>query len=46
MSFIRNYVEFKDTLSMFLAIAPVTVVLGILLGVIGSVNSIKKDLNL
>ena len=45
MSFIRNYVEFKDTLSMFLAIAPVTVVLGILLGVIGSVNSIKKHLN-
>ena len=30
---------------MFLAIAPVTVVLGILLGVIGSVNSIKKHLN-
>ena len=45
MSFIKNYVEFKDTLSMFLAIAPVTIVLGILLGVIGSVNSIKKHLN-
>ena len=45
MSFIRNYVEFKDTLSMFLAIAPVTIILGILLGVIGSVNSIKKHLN-
>ena len=45
MAFIRNYVEFKDTLSMFLAIAPVTIVLGILLGVIGSVNSIKKYLN-
>ena len=44
MSFIKN-VEFKDTLSMFLAIAPVTIVLGILLGVIGSVNSIKKHLN-
>lgn len=45
MPFIRNYVEFKDTLSMFLAIAPVTITLGILLGVIGSVNSIKKHLN-
>ena len=45
MSFIKNYVEFKDTLSMFLAIAPVTITLGTLLGVIGSVNSIKKHLN-
>lgn len=43
--FVKNYIEFKDTLSMFLAIAPVTVVLGALLGVIGSVNSIKKHLN-
>ncbi len=45
MPFIKNYVEFKDTLSMFLAIAPVTIILGASLGVIGSVNSIKKHLN-
>ena len=45
MPFVKNYVEFKDTLSMFLAIAPVTVILGALLGVIGSVNPIKKHLN-
>ena len=45
MPFVRNYLEFKDTLSMFLAIAPVTIILGVLLGVIGSVNSIKKHLN-
>ncbi|WP_317368550.1 permease-like cell division protein FtsX [uncultured Tyzzerella sp.] len=45
MPFIKNYVEFKDTFSMFLAIAPVTVILGVLLGAIGSVNAIKKHLN-
>lgn len=45
MYFIKNYVEFKDTFSMFLAIAPATFLLGILLGVIGSLNSIKKHLN-
>lgn len=45
MYFIKNYVEFKDTFSMFLAIAPATVLLGVLLGVIGSLNSIKKHLN-
>ncbi|WP_250278815.1 permease-like cell division protein FtsX [[Clostridium] colinum] len=45
MAFIENYVQFQDTFSMFLAIAPVTVILGILLGVIGSVSSIKKHLN-
>ncbi len=43
--FITNYIGFKDTLSMFLAIAPVTIILGILLGVIGSASSIKKHLN-
>mgnify|MGYP001851954559 FL=1 len=45
MPFIKNYVEFKDTLSLFTAISPVTITLGVLLGVIGSVNSIKKHLN-
>lgn len=41
---IKNYVEFKDTFSLFLAVAPVTIILGALLGVIGSVSSIKKHL--
>ncbi len=41
---IKNYVELKDTFSMFLVITPVTIILGALLGVIGSVSSIKKHL--
>ena len=45
MPFVKNYIEFKDTFSMFLSIAPVTIILGTLLGVIGSVNAIKKHLN-
>lgn len=45
MPFIKNYIEFKDTFSMFLIVAPSTILLGILLGAIGSVNSIKKHLN-
>lgn len=45
ISFIKNYVEFKDTFSMFLIVAPFTILLGILLGAIGSANSIKKHLN-
>ena len=42
---IKNYIEFKNTFDIFLAIAPVTIILGALLGVIGSVNSIKRHLN-
>ena len=45
LPFIKNYIEFKDTFSMFLIVAPSTILLGILLGAIGSVNSIKKHLN-
>lgn len=42
---IKEYIEFKGTFEMFLIIGPTTLLLGILLGVIGSANSIKKHLN-
>ncbi|MFI3231249.1 MAG: permease-like cell division protein FtsX [bacterium] len=42
---IVNYLHFKDTLSLFLLIGPFAIVLGVVLGVIGSVSSLKKYLD-
>ncbi len=42
---ITNYIQFKDTLSLFLFIGPFAIILGIILGVVGSVNSIRKYLD-
>lgn len=42
---IQSYIEFKSGFEIFLFIAPATLLLGVILGVIGSVNSIKKYLN-
>lgn len=42
---ITSYGELKDTFALFLAVAPVTIILGMILGVVGSVHSVKKHLN-
>lgn len=42
---IKGYIDFKSTLEMFLIIGPTTLLLGALLGIIGSASSIKKHLN-
>lgn len=42
---IESYIEFKSTLEIFLIIGPSTLLLGALIGTIGSVTSIKKYLN-
>ena len=45
ISFIQNYIDFKPALELFLIISPITILFGLFLGVIGSINSIKKHLN-
>ncbi len=42
---ITNYIHFKDTLSLFFMIGPFAIVLGVVLGVIGSISSLKKYLD-
>ncbi|MDE6181674.1 MAG: FtsX-like permease family protein, partial [Eubacteriales bacterium] len=42
---VENYIEFRSTFEMFLIIGPSTLLLGSLIGIIGSVSSIKKYLN-
>lgn len=42
---LNNMIDLADTSSLFLLISPIALVLGALLGVIGSLHSIKKYLN-
>lgn len=42
---VESYIQFRSAFEMFLIIAPSTLLLGSLLGIIGSVSSIKKHLN-
>ena len=42
---VKSYIEFKSTADMVLITAPTTILLGAILGIIGSTNSVKKYLN-
>lgn len=45
MSFLMNIAQFRPWLDLFSLIIPATLILGMLLGVLGSITSIRKHLN-